>query len=44
MVVLLTNLVEKEMATPPTSLARRIPMDRGVLGLLSMGLQHVRHD
>ena len=30
MVVLLTNLVEKEMATHSTSLARRIPMDRGV--------------
>ena len=36
--------LEKEMATHPSILAWRIPMDRGAGGLQSMGSRGVGHD
>jgi len=36
--------VEKEMATYSSILAWRIPMDRGTLGLQSMGCKRVGQD
>ena len=36
--------LENEMATHPSILSWRIPMDRGAWGLQSMGSQRVRRD
>ena len=38
------NSLEKEMATQSNILARRIPMNRGAWGLLSVGSPRVGHD